>query len=160
MQFQTSGCSQGGRFLLLKIKRKSSENFLKNFKKGIDKAKVWWYNIKAVAQKEWRITEGRAANMQVFAELTEGEFGLWKLNNKERSTKQSTRGNSSECVKYDLAILKENTTQTKVKRAIKLERLDRAGRCVLIQIFREFDPGSGWTLAACITHSSRTKHWR
>ena len=22
---------------------------------------------------------------------------------------------------------------------------------------REFDPGSGWTLAACITHSSRTK---
>ena len=22
--------------------------------------------------------------------------------------------------------------------------------------FREFDPGSGWTLAACITHSSRT----
>ena len=25
-----------------------------------------------------------------------------------------------------------------------------------IQYFREFDPGSGWTLAACITHSSRT----
>ena len=24
-------------------------------------------------------------------------------------------------------------------------------------IFREFDPGSGYTLAACITHSSRTK---
>ena len=24
--------------------------------------------------------------------------------------------------------------------------------------FREFDPGSGWTLAACLTHASRTKH--
>ena len=27
---------------------------------------------------------------------------------------------------------------------------------VWIQFVREFDPGSGWTLAACITHSSRT----
>ena len=24
----------------------------------------------------------------------------------------------------------------------------------------EFDPGSGWTLAACLTHASRTKHLR
>ena len=24
-------------------------------------------------------------------------------------------------------------------------------------IFREFDPGSGWTLAACLTHASRTE---
>ena len=27
----------------------------------------------------------------------------------------------------------------------------------IIQTFREFDPGSGWTLAACLTHSSRTE---
>ena len=26
-----------------------------------------------------------------------------------------------------------------------------------IQFFREFDPGSGRTLAACLTHASRTK---
>ena len=26
---------------------------------------------------------------------------------------------------------------------------------VLIQFFREFDPGSGRTLAACLTHASR-----
>ena len=25
-------------------------------------------------------------------------------------------------------------------------------------IYWEFDPGSGWTLAACLTHASRTKH--
>ena len=28
---------------------------------------------------------------------------------------------------------------------------------VLIQFFREFDPGSGRTLAACLTHASRTE---
>ena len=28
---------------------------------------------------------------------------------------------------------------------------------VLIQYFREFDPGSGRTLAACLTHASRTE---
>ena len=30
-------------------------------------------------------------------------------------------------------------------------------RAVLIEIFREFDPGSGRTLAACLTHASRTE---
>ena len=25
------------------------------------------------------------------------------------------------------------------------------------EIFREFDPGSGWTLAVCLTHASRTE---
>ena len=27
-------------------------------------------------------------------------------------------------------------------------------------IYREFDPGSGWTLAACLTHASRTELFR
>ena len=31
-----------------------------------------------------------------------------------------------------------------------------AVRCVLIRLYREFDPGSGRTLAACLTHASRT----
>ena len=32
--------------------------------------------------------------------------------------------------------------------------------CVILSknIKREFDPGSGRTLAACLTHASRTKH--
>ena len=30
-------------------------------------------------------------------------------------------------------------------------------RSVKIQFFREFDPGSGRTLAACLTHASRTE---
>ena len=36
-------------------------------------------------------------------------------------------------------------------------RLEHIGRYVLIQYFREFDPGSGRTLAACLTHASRTE---
>ena len=57
----------------------------------------------------------------------------------------------------NLAILEENTTQTKSKVKSKSSSKDWITLWgVLIQIFREFDPGSGWTLAACITHSSRT----
>ena len=62
---------------------------------------------------------------------------------REKYEAKHLKGTSSECVKYDLAILKENTTQTKVREQIKLERLDRTERCVLIPLFREFDPGSG-----------------
>ena len=32
--------------------------------------------------------------------------------------------------------------------------------CVEIEYFREFDPGSGRTLAACLTHASRTEKER
>ena len=32
--------------------------------------------------------------------------------------------------------------------------------CEAKHILWEFDPGSGWTLAACLTHASRTKHLR
>ena len=43
-----------------------------------------------------------------------------------------------------------------VKRASKLWKWFQLER-VKIQIFREFDPGSGRTLAACLTHASRTE---
>jgi len=36
------------------------------------------------------------------------------------------------------------------------ERLSGSESSHLIQFFREFDPGSGRTLAACLTHASRT----
>ena len=35
--------------------------------------------------------------------------------------------------------------------------IERNRDCVLIEYFREFDPGSGRTLAACLTHASRTE---
>ena len=46
--------------------------------------------------------------------------------------------------KISLEILKENTTQTKVKEAkIKLEKIGTLCGVILIQLIREFDPGSG-----------------
>ena len=50
-----------------------------------------------------------------------------------------------------------------VMSAIKIElraylKKIKPASAVLIQFFREFDPGSGRTLAACLTHASRTKH--
>ena len=39
----------------------------------------------------------------------------------------------------------------------KLWKMIKAPEGVLIQFFREFDPGSGRTLAACLTHASRTE---
>ena len=47
-----------------------------------------------------------------------GSFGHWKLNNNERSTKHK------KYVQEQISQFLENTTQTKSKRAIKLERND------------------------------------
>ena len=49
-----------------------------------------------------------------------------------------------------------------VMSAIKIElraylKKIKPALAVLIQFFREFDPGSGRTLAACLTHASRTE---
>ena len=51
------------------------------------------------------------------AKTTARSFGHWKLNNNERSTKHK-----SMCKNRSREFFKENTTQTKSKRAIKLER--------------------------------------
>ena len=58
---------------------------------------------------------------------------------------------------------KVKTTQKNVKgyvsvsRASSSENLGLTPLGVDIQFFREFDPGSGRTLAACLTHASRTE---
>ena len=52
-------------------------------------------------------------------------------------------------------LLKQKVKEAKSK--TRRQSLDHPWQDVLIQWFREFDPGSGWTLAACITHSSRTE---
>ena len=77
-----------------------------------------------------------------------------KIEQQERSTKRKA-WNGSRKILTD-----ENTTQQKVKEAKSKTRKQkvraRPSGGDLIKWFREFDPGSGWTLAACITHSSRT----
>ena len=94
-----------------------------------------WYNIKVAAQV--------------------AAHGHWKLNNKREV--QSYK--NSMCIGSRTILKQENTTQTKSKIAKSKSSMNKieSATAVLIQWYREFDPGSGWTLAACITHSSRTE---
>ena len=117
----------------LLVKMHESKFFWKNFKKSVDKQGTLWYNSQAVARE------------------CISERSL-KIEQQEISTKHNKN-----CVKIYLVNFWENTTQTKVKEQDKSSRLDFSSRPGdKIQWFREFDPGSGWTLAACLTHSSRT----
>ena len=54
--------------------------------------------------------------------------------------------------------LKKETQKSKKKLEKSSEKDVRQRKLFNIEFFREFDPGSGLTLAACITHSSRTKY--
>ena len=111
----------------------ASKKVWKNFKKGVDKREAKWYNIQAVSEKS---RTGKAP---------------WKLNNNDNCVSEKkhskTPKNSFEFI-WTLIISKE--PKTALRDVIR-------GNPVNIQFFREFDPGSGWTLAACITHSSRTE---
>ena len=90
-------------------------------------------------------------------------FARIELKDSDRSLKieqQEMKYKEQEIVQRISKILKENTTQTKVKEQIDSKKDVRCREAFYIPFFREFDPGSGLTLAACITHSSRTKHLR
>ena len=61
--------------------------------------------------------------------------------------------------------VKSITCEAKYKKVFEamtnssVTRLAQRRRCV-DTIYREFDPGSGRTLAACLTHASRTRIYR
>ena len=70
----------------------------------------------------------------------------WKLNNKRSTENESFYTRQS-----------FEKTNVQHKRKVKSEQTFRNLTASAVKIFyEEFDPGSGWTLAACITHSSRT----
>ena len=96
-----------------------------------------WYNNEAVTiegQRNWSL----------------------KIEQQEIEEVQSEKKYSAK--EISLEILKRILLKQKVKEARKkLERLEHFLGSDFNTIDREFDPGSGWTLAACITHSSRTE---
>ena len=83
-----------------------------------------------------------------------GSKAHWKLNNKHhiKSTKVDVYRDSEILLKNK----KENSKQVKSKKDRSDEKMITEGDFGWHTNIREFDPGSGWTLAACITHSSRT----
>ena len=88
---------------------------------------------------------------------TAAQLDHWQLNNmKFRALNWESLGFRS-CAEISLITLWINNSKSK-----KQARQNSSKRCWVryasfdIEFFREFDPGSGLTLAACITHSSRT----
>ena len=90
-----------------------------------------------------------------------GGRGPWKLNNKTSTVEEKLSCKR----KTPKILLKKIKRLLQVReqrnRKVRGTNTDREGpRGLTIQEIREFDPGSGWTLAACITHSSRTGYTR
>ena len=131
--------------------RKDVEKSIKKFFKKL--SKKCWQKKKSVIYSLSCLREGIA-------------IGPWKLNNEIR------KGTRDSMVKEPSEEFLKSTFQT-VIRKLKLakyknnvsndEWANKALKMILTRkcyktIFREFDPGSGRTLAACLTHASRTKH--
>ena len=110
---------------------RSQKFFWKKLKKGVDKPFSLCYNVQVAAKKRGRQTV----------------FENW-------TTRDSIKHSKCEISRQ---FWKRNTTLKKVKRANQARNwFYPSSPRVKILWFREFDPGSGLTLAACITHSSRT----
>ena len=115
--------------------------YLKNFfnfpKKSVDKGKCMWYITQAVSER------GTAMYLE-----------NWTM-------KETAYAN-----KHQKRVLNRNEKVSVYKRffwELESESIRyNHGKPCLYTIYWEFDPGSGWTLAACLTHASRTKHcwWR
>ena len=86
------------------------------------------------------------------SELTNG---LWKLNNKREVQSEQLETDLGNSYRWEYYSTKVKEAKSKTRKQIG--STEEQSEVVLIQWFREFDPGSGWTLAACITHSSRTE---
>ena len=109
--------------------RAKSENFF--LPKGIDKREKKWYNRRALKGSER-------------AKVS------WKLNNAKK--KQNP---CKFCINWEINIRVK--TQAKELRAIVMKReIVNTGRYLIYKLNKEFDPGSGRTLAARLTHASRT----
>ena len=104
-------------------------------------------NILSIIKETGKITRN-----EVMSQLQMSKTDLWKLNNDE--TKKLVLHTKKEL---------ENSFEEKEKLEKVIEQIELLWEKILIEgnldkytMIREFDPGSGWTLAACITHSSRT----
>ena len=127
----------------------------KKFKKGVDKEWRTRYNNRAVRES--------------------GKRGHWKLNNEDKYKAQSARKVGQRIWEKGFVWEREDEwlsqgwlgagdtessetskEEASEKQSSELLRFKASWVMFWIQWFREFDPGSGWTLAARLTHASRT----
>ena len=131
-------CSRIGKLTFGRGAKKFLKKLWKNFEKTLDKRKSVWYNSQAAHKKGGK---NRSLKIEQQEESTSIEHGEIHVCVRERNSK----------------ILREILLKQKVKSnqaRIEIWPFRKKG---LDTNIREFDPGSGWTLAACITHSSRTE---
>ena len=123
--------SSSGRICLVLEKQGSEpETVQKNFKKVVDKRTKLWYSKRAVAETTTKNLE----NWTVCKTL--------KILNKWPKVLAMNEN------------IQNKTEKTTVERFKTSQAKFWTGKQTLTW---EFDPGSGWTLAACLTHASRTK---
>ena len=108
-------------------------------KKLLDKLAIRWYNRKATTPKRWAasIVPCKLNNVNL------NELQTWNSFEVLYSERQPEAVNSVYKKQQASLIAEFWLSRTSVRHNT---------------IFREFDPGSGWTLAACLTHASRTEH--
>ena len=115
--------------------------------KTVDKWKHWWYSNIAVADNNKQTAKKNLDNWTIDNDpedsLKEKIQNGYQIENRWYQTKNSKTG------KEKLVVFLTG---------LKLVFKSREERQLNI-LRREFDPGSGWTLAACLTHASRTKHF-
>ena len=128
-----------------KILKKTS----RNFEKVLDKRKNMWYNSQAVKAR-LRNHESRKTALH-FENWTTKDENKAYYTRKFRNMKILQKSFWS-----DWKITTENQSKRAKAQTSMIFRVRMWYE--LFNFFREFDPGSGWTLAACLTHSSRTKH--
>ncbi len=123
---------------LLELKSQQ-KNKLRNFKKSVDN-KNWGDNIENVAKlSDWKF-KGMWKRQKLILREFKNEIELWKLNSWKRY------------IPVDFEKMKR-THKNEVEQSTSVDdghKLSDNG---------EFDPGSGWTLAACFIHASRTRIW-
>ena len=131
-------------------KRKNLKKTSKKSKKVLDKRKKMWYNSQAVAARLLKSIERRQRNCTL------------KIEQRKMKTKHIILENSATVKRCEKSFwcIGNNAKEIQVKRAKAQTSKELKSVCDIgfKYFFREFDPGSGWTLAACLTHSSRTKH--
>ena len=114
------------------------------------------YNIKVTKKKTLKKTYWQNRNAVVYCLSPRKTEGGWTL--KIKQWYNPVNFNKREENSAQKRINWKRNEPDKLRLVSKsLEVYDLSSESYITIFFREFDPGSGWTLAACLTHASRTK---
>ena len=130
-----------------------------NRKRDFFRWKIFWKKLK----KSWKkvlTSEKRCGKITKLSRKT-GARGPWKLNNTKKAKNETQPVNFLHRFGFRITVGGLTpTTHASVQMSRDALKKIKAATAVLIPFFREFDPGSGRTLAACLTHASRTESIR